>query len=406
MIAAKMESKEVYTINSSDSEDLIEEITPIVIKREVDLFQTQEMTALDSQSQGFSQIERPSLVKSRSALIKAIITEHEAKGTSHLQVQEASARQWVKWLEQERVLSETWIYVELDSFCASVEIKHNPRLADMPMIVADNYRVLSANQLAQKLGINDKQTPSEARQKCPAAVTVKPRRSIYLLEATKVKAILKEYDANVENPQLGQFSLRVTSVLKARGIKNEAGKLSIADEVKTRIFISTQLTCSVGVACNQFLAKICSQERQPNDIYCLAASKPQIKEFMSDKPVSVIPGVSEEFKDLLSELQVYKCCDILSNRLYLYLALPSPTYQALIRGALGIHADKSVETQVQKHLMASKSFPPTSENTEVEKRLNELTEELELQLQKYRVTSKEVTVTLKTLKYAARSKYL
>jgi hypothetical protein len=55
--------------------------------------------------------------------------------------------------------------------------------------------------------------------------------------------------------------------------------------------------------------------------------------------------------------------------------------------------------------MASKSFPPTSENTEVEKKLHELTEELELQLQKYRVTAKDVTVTLKTLKYAARTKY-
>jgi hypothetical protein len=345
-LAAKMASKEVFTINSSDSEDLIEEIAPIVVKQEVDLFQSQEMAALDSQNLSFSQTERPSLVKSRSALIKAIITDHEAKGTSHLQVQEASARQWVKWLEQERVLTETWLHVELDSFCASVEIKNNPRLADLPMMVADQFRILSVNQLASKVGISEKLSPGEARLMCPAIVVLKPRRSLYVIEVSKVKAILKEYDSSVEATHLGQFTLRLTAVLKARGIKNDAGRLAIADEVKTRVFIATQLTCSIGVGCNQFLAKICSQERRPNDIFLLPANKPQIKEFMSDKPVSVIPGVSEEFKDLLSELQVFKCCEILSNRLYLYLALPSQTYQALIRGALGIHADKSVETQV------------------------------------------------------------
>jgi hypothetical protein len=213
-LAAKMASKEVFTINSSDSEDLIEEIAPIVVKQEVDLFQSQEMAALDSQNLSFSQTERPSLVKSRSALIKAIITDHEAKGTSHLQVQEASARQWVKWLEQERVLTETWLHVELDSFCASVEIKNNPRLADLPMMVADQFRILSVNQLASKVGISEKLSPGEARLMCPAIVVLKPRRSLYVIEVSKVKAILKEYDSSVEVTQIGQFTLRLTAVLK------------------------------------------------------------------------------------------------------------------------------------------------------------------------------------------------
>ena len=40
-------------------------------------------------------------------------------------------------IRKERVLSRTWIHVDMDMFFAAVEIKDDPELADRPVAVGD-----------------------------------------------------------------------------------------------------------------------------------------------------------------------------------------------------------------------------------------------------------------------------
>ena len=39
---------------------------------------------------------------------------------------------------KERIISRTWIHIDMDMFFAAVEIRDNPSLKDLPIAVSDN----------------------------------------------------------------------------------------------------------------------------------------------------------------------------------------------------------------------------------------------------------------------------
>ena len=67
-------------------------------------------------------------------------------------------------------------------------------------------------------------------------------------------AILREYDPNFISGGLDEASLDVTAHIQSHGVSPEA----LASEIRERVQKATQLTCSVGGAPNQMLAKVCS----------------------------------------------------------------------------------------------------------------------------------------------------
>jgi DNA polymerase kappa len=51
------------------------------------------------------------------------------------------------------------------------------------------------------------------------------------------------------------------------------------------------MTCSVGIACNRMLAKICSELDKPNGQTYLAFDTDKIVDFMAERKARDIPGV-------------------------------------------------------------------------------------------------------------------
>jgi DNA polymerase kappa len=67
----------------------------------------------------------------------------------------------------------------------------------------------------------------------------------------------------------------------------------------------TKLTCSVGIAPDMMIAKVCSDMNKPNGQYQVASSRQAVVDFMDKLPVRKVPGVG---KVSLPSLSLCSCC--------------------------------------------------------------------------------------------------
>jgi DNA polymerase-4 len=156
------------------------------------------------------------------------------------------------------------LHVDMDAFYASVEQRDRPELRGQPVIVGGTSNrgvVAAASYEVRKFGVRSAMPIREALRRCPHAICVKPRMSVYREVSHQVFAIFHEYTPVVEGLSLDEAFLDVTASLALKG-----DAMSIARGIKDRIRATTQLASSVGVAPNKLVAKIASELEKPDGL--------------------------------------------------------------------------------------------------------------------------------------------
>ena len=154
------------------------------------------------------------------------------------------------------------LHVDMDAFYASVEQRDRPELRGQPVIVGGTTNrgvVAAASYEVRKFGVRSAMPISEALRRCPHAICVKPRMSVYRDVSHQVFAIFHDYTPVVEGLSLDEAFLDVTGSLALKG-----DAISIARGIKQRIRDTTQLGASVGVAPNKLVAKMASELEKPD----------------------------------------------------------------------------------------------------------------------------------------------
>ena len=156
------------------------------------------------------------------------------------------------------------LHVDMDAFYASVEQRDRPELRGQPLIVGGTSNrgvVAAASYEVRKFGVRSAMPIREALRRCPHAICVKPRMSVYREVSHQVFAVFHEYTPIVEGLSLDEAFLDVTASLALKG-----DAVTIARGIKQRIRTTTQLAASVGVAPNKLVAKIASELEKPDGL--------------------------------------------------------------------------------------------------------------------------------------------
>jgi DNA polymerase-4 len=156
------------------------------------------------------------------------------------------------------------LHVDMDAFYASVEQRDRPELRGQPLIVGGTSNrgvVAAASYEVRKFGVRSAMPIREALRRCPHAICVKPRMSVYREVSHQVFAVFHEYTPIVEGLSLDEAFLDVTASLALKG-----DAVTIARNIKQRIRATTQLAASVGVAPNKLVAKIASELEKPDGL--------------------------------------------------------------------------------------------------------------------------------------------
>lgn len=163
-----------------------------------------------------------------------------------------------------------WLFLDLNSYFASVEQELRPELRDRPLavvpVLADTTCCIAASYEAKHYGIRTGTQVGEAKRLCPGLVVVEARHELYV-----------DYHHRVV--EAVESCLPVTSVMSidemaCRLLGREQpllAALELAREVKAAVRrkVGATLRCSVGLATNRYLSKVASDMEKPDGLVAL-----------------------------------------------------------------------------------------------------------------------------------------
>lgn len=179
-------------------------------------------------------------------------------------------------------------HLDLDAFYAAVEELENPALRSVPLIVGGDPHgrgvVATANYVARRFGIHSAMSAAEALRRCPHAVFVRPRHSVYKEYSGEVWSTIREIVPTVEQAGIDEGYLDLGEVAPSFDDAR-----ALAEAVRAVVRARTRLSCSLGVATSKVVAKIASDRRKPGG---LTAVRPGTEAaFLAPFPIRILPGV-------------------------------------------------------------------------------------------------------------------
>ena len=294
-------------------------------------------------------------------------------------------------------------HLDLDAFYAAVEELESPELRTRPLVVGGDPRgrgvVATANYVARSFGIHSAMSAAEAIRRCPHAVFVRPRHSLYREYSRHVWSTVRGIVPTVEQTGLDEGYLDMGEVardfLEAR---------VVAEAVQTAVRAATSLTCSLGVAPCKVVAKVGSDARKPGGLLVVVPG--QEARFLAPFDVRRLPGVGPKAEarlrpagiDTIGALAALGDADL--RRL-----LPGSVGRVLRDRARGIDP-RWLELEVER---VSISVENTFERDLVEReRLHEelrgMAREVAERLQKTGQTARTVTAKLRYADFSIRSR--
>lgn len=198
------------------------------------------------------------------------------------------------------------LHIDMDAFFASVEQLDNPQHKGRCVIVGGQSArsvVAAASYEARKFGVHSAMPIYQAKEKCPDAIFLPPRMDRYKELSNKIISLLKEFSPLVEPVSIDEAYLDITGCTRLQG-----GPVELGFKIKNQIKKTLNLTCSVGIAPNKFLAKIASDMDKPDGLTAIMPDKAM--QFIEALPVCKVPGVGRKTNKQLELIGIKTLGDV------------------------------------------------------------------------------------------------
>ena len=199
------------------------------------------------------------------------------------------------------------LHIDMDAFYASVEIRDNPKLRGLPVVVGGSPKgrgvISAASYEARKFGIHSAMPSSQALRLCPKVVFVKTRMEHYARISKQIREIFFRFTSLVEPLALDEAFLDVAGSEKLFG-----DGPTIAAAIKDAIRSELGLTASGGVAPNKFLAKLASDLDKPDGLVVVPAD--DIEGFLDPLSIERVWGVGKQTLKKFHRLNVKTIKDL------------------------------------------------------------------------------------------------
>ena len=198
----------------------------------------------------------------------------------------------------------TVLHVDLDAFYVSAEVRENPELKGLPVVVGADPAggkgrgvVIACSYESRKFGLKSGMPISLAYRLCPQAKYLGPNWGLYERVSEEVMTTLRGFADKFEQGSIDEAYLDVTS-----RAMDERAATDVAMQVKKAVRETHGLTCSIGVAPNKSSAKIASDRNKPDGLTVVPFG--DVAGFLAPLPVGVVPGIGPKTKEFLSEMGI------------------------------------------------------------------------------------------------------
>jgi len=217
-----------------------------------------------------------------------------------------------------------WVlHVDLDQFQAAVEVRRNPELAGLPIIVGGNGDpteprkvVTCASYPAREHGVHAGMPLRTAARKCPDAVFLPLDTDAYDDASEEVMGLLRDIGHPVE--VWGWDEAYVGAELE-----DSQDPIKLAEQIREVVAAGTGLSCSVGISDNKQRAKVATGFGKPAGVFTLTESNWMA--VMGDREVDALWGVGPKTARKLVGLGITTVADLAATDATLLTSTFGPT---------------------------------------------------------------------------------
>lgn len=183
-----------------------------------------------------------------------------------------------------------WLFLDLNSYFASVEQQECPELRGRPVAIVplqtDSTCAIAASKEAKLYGVKTGMPIYEAKRMCPGLRCVLARHDVYVDYHHRV---IEEFINHAPIDKI--WSIDEIACRLPPGRRAPAKAVQIAHNIKAglRKNIGAQVTASIGIAPNSLLAKIAADMKKPDGMTLIAQE--DLPGLLLDLKLTDIPGV-------------------------------------------------------------------------------------------------------------------
>ncbi|WP_237062976.1 Y-family DNA polymerase [Loktanella sp. M215] len=199
------------------------------------------------------------------------------------------------------------LYLDFDSFFASAEQHFNPDLRDRPVGVvpldALHTSCIAVSRQAKALGVKSGTSILKARAIIPDMIFVVARHDVYVRLHNRILDVIATV---VPVAHVRSIDEVVCHLLPAEGDAGDA----LARRIKAALVeaFSDMLTCSIGMAPTELLAKIAAERRKPDGFSLIRAE--DLPQALTGIDLGDLPGVSTGMRARLAAAGVRDFTDL------------------------------------------------------------------------------------------------
>lgn len=194
------------------------------------------------------------------------------------------------------------MYIDFNSYFASVEQQLNPALRRKPIAVvpvhSDSTCAIAASYEAKASGIKTGTPIWEAKKLCPGLICVLANHQAYVAFHEK---ILREIDRHVPIAKVCSIDEAACKLMD-----NESANASkLAEKIKLglKINVGECVTCSIGIAPNCYLAKVATDMQKPNGLVFI--NEEDLPKKLYSLKLRDLPGIGANMEKRLHRSGIY-----------------------------------------------------------------------------------------------------
>ncbi|UGY08357.1 DNA polymerase IV [Phyllobacterium pellucidum] len=292
-------------------------------------------------------------------------------------------------------------HVDCDAFYAAVEKRDNPELRDKPVIIGGGKRgvVSTACYVARIHGVKSAMPMFKALEACPNAVVIPPDMEKYVRVGRELRQMMRDLTPMVEPLSIDEAFLDLAGTERLHHDPPARVMAKFSNRVEREIGLSV----SVGLSYCKFLAKIASDFDKPRGFSIIGEA--EAKDFLADKPVTMIWGVGKAFAATLEKDGIRMIGQLQTMELGPLMAAYGTMGQRLFRLSRGLDTRRVEPNGESKSVSAETTFnEDIGTRDELVAILRSLSEKVSRRLKAADIAGRTVVLKLKTRDFKLRTR--
>ena len=204
-----------------------------------------------------------------------------------------------------------WLFVDMNSFFASVEQDARPELRGRPVgivpMMADTTCCLAASYEAKACGVKTGTIVADAKRICPELVLVEARHELYVQYHHRIVEAVESCLPVTAVMSIDEMACRLMG--RERPL---LAAMALGRQVKARILerVGPMIRSSVGLATNRYLAKVASDMEKPDGLVALPVDI--LPEALHQLTLRALPGIGARTEKRLNDKGIRTMDDLLA----------------------------------------------------------------------------------------------